>query len=104
MQDRPIDVKPTVLEGELSVIRNEQVKLFHILQIYSQISNFGSICIKLLWYFQGISEDHPSKAVAAEGLNNDAFNPSDEVVLIHSFFLSFFSFNPSVQAPFIGYW
>ncbi|XP_058786282.1 GATA transcription factor 24-like [Vicia villosa] len=48
--DRPIDVKPTVLEGEMSVIRNEQ----------------------------GISEDHPSKAVAAEGLNNDAFNPSDE--------------------------
>ncbi|KAL5074889.1 hypothetical protein RYX36_013873, partial [Vicia faba] len=48
--DRPVDVKPTVLEGELSVIRNEQ----------------------------GISEDHPSKAIAAEGLNNDAFNPSDE--------------------------
>ncbi|KAI5404526.1 GATA transcription factor 24 isoform X2 [Lathyrus oleraceus] len=48
--DRPIDVKPTNLEGELSVIRNEQ----------------------------GISEDHPSKAIGAEGLNNNAFNPSDE--------------------------
>ncbi|MCH84406.1 GATA transcription factor 24-like, partial [Trifolium medium] len=47
--DPSIDVKPTVLEGELSVIENEQ----------------------------GISEN-PSKAIAAEGSNNHALNPSDE--------------------------
>ncbi|CAJ2641157.1 unnamed protein product [Trifolium pratense] len=47
--DPSIDVKPTVLEGELSVMGNEQ----------------------------GISEN-PSKAIAAEGSNNHALNPSDE--------------------------
>lgn len=49
LQDTPIDVKPTVLERILPVIQNEQ----------------------------GISED-PSKAIAAEGSNNHAENPSDE--------------------------
>jgi hypothetical protein len=47
--DRSIDVKPTVLEGELSLIENEQ----------------------------GILEN-PSKAIAVEGSNNHALNPSDE--------------------------
>lgn len=47
--DPPVDVKPTVLEGEFSVIENEQ----------------------------GISEE-PSKTVGAEGLNDHASNPGDE--------------------------
>lgn len=89
MQDTPIDVKPTVLEGELPVIQNEQVKLLHILQVHSQVCNCCSICIKLLWCIQGISED-PSKAITAEVSNNHAENPSDEVVLIFLFFYSQF--------------
>jgi hypothetical protein len=94
LQDRSIDVKPTVLEGELSVIENEQVKLFNILQIHSNICNC-SICIKRFLYVQGILEN-PSKAIAVEGSNNHALNPSDEVVLNLFFFILLIQFRCSI--------
>jgi hypothetical protein len=39
MQDPLIDVNITVLEGELPVIQNEQVKLFHIFLIHAHVAN-----------------------------------------------------------------
>jgi len=80
LQDPLIDVNITVLDGKLPVIRNEHVKLFQILLIYAKICNYCSICIKLLWCVQGISED-PSKAIVGERSYNHALNLCDEVVL-----------------------
>lgn len=59
------------------------------MQVHSQVCNCCSICIKLLWCIQGISEDLP-RAITAEGSNNHAENPSDEVVLNFLFFYSQF--------------
>jgi len=78
LQDALIDVN--VVEGELPVIQNGQVKLFHILLIHDKICNYCSVHIKLLWSVQGIPED-PSKTITVEGSNNHTLSPCDEVVL-----------------------